>query len=47
MWVFYYQMDGKSHLVCVRGSFPTGQSRIWEGCNTSAFLVPGTEDDED
>lgn len=44
MWVFYYQWpDGKTHLVCVQGGrFPSVHSPIWESCNTSVLLIPGT-----
>jgi hypothetical protein len=43
MLVFYYQLDGKTHLVCVRGAMPSAKSPIWRGCNTSCWMVPGTE----
>jgi hypothetical protein len=43
MLIFYYQWsDGKTHLVCVGGGYPSSVSPIWENCNTSILAVPGT-----
>ncbi len=44
MWVFYYQWQetGRTYVVCVRGSFPTIHSPIWNNVNTCAWMVPGT-----
>lgn len=44
MRVFYYQLDGHTHLVCVRGAMPGANSPIWRGCNTCCWVVPGTEE---
>lgn len=46
MRVFYYQLNGETHLVCSRGPNPGRLSRIWEGCNTCSWIVPGTFRDE-
>lgn len=46
MRVFYYQLDGRTHLVCVRGPNASRLSRIWGGCNTCSWIVPGTYRDE-
>jgi hypothetical protein len=43
MLIFYYQHEGTTHLVCVRGGYPTRLSPIWRGCNTSVMLVPGSD----
>lgn len=43
MRVIYYQYDGRSYLVCVRGAAPTGASPIWFGCNACSWMVPGTD----
>lgn len=48
MLVFYYQLNGKTHLVCVRGGYyPASKAALWLGCNTSVWMVPGTYEDGD
>lgn len=46
MWVFYYQYNGRTFLVCVRGGYPSRLSPIWRS-NTSAFMVPGEGEGDD
>lgn len=47
MRVFYYRWtDGKTYLICARGGIPARLSPIWEHCNASSWMVPGTNDAE-
>jgi hypothetical protein len=46
MLVFYYQwIDGATHTICVSGGYPHRLSPIWQNCNTSVMIVPGTHDE--
>lgn len=47
MRVFYFQHNGKTHLICVRGSSVTRKSPIHENCNTCIWIVPGTVTEEE
>lgn len=46
MLIFYYQHEGKTYLVCVRGGYPSRLSPIWLP-NTSVLMVPGTQEEEE
>lgn len=46
MTVFYFQHEGKTHIVCTSDLYPSRLSQIWN-CNTSVFLVPGSEEKDD
>jgi hypothetical protein len=37
--VFYYQHEGKTHLVCVSPANAGPLSPIWKNCNTCSWLV--------
>lgn len=41
MTVFYFQHEGKTHIVCTSDAYPSKNSPIWNS-NTSVWLVPGT-----
>lgn len=46
--VFYYQhTDGTTKLVTVDGGYPGRLSPLWENCNTSVLMEPGTDTDID
>lgn len=48
MYVFYYVINGKIYFTCCRGAMPSKLSPIWESPSACAWLVPGSnrEDEE-
>lgn len=47
MRVFYYQHNGQTYIVCVKGGDARKTSPIYKNNNTCLWLVPGTNEEDE